>query len=298
MVNEPARSLDFNLVRCYLLPMSEMIPERPWTEYTFVAFDTETSGAYPLGADVVEFGAVKWQGGKIIDEMQTLLKPSTLMSDFIIGIHGITNEMVESAPLMKDKISEISEFFKGAVVMAHHAPFDLGFMTVEFEKYHIPLPQDAVLCTSLLSRQLIKESPNHKLQTLIKFLNLPQGTAHRAMDDAKACLSVGLECMNRVGTWAPLSVISSKMGKTLDWKKYELLFYRQPKYQTVVESLLTQKDLDIVYEGGSVKGKPRRISPIGIVRNPDGDYVMAVCHLDRAQKRFYFDKISDLSIVF
>jgi len=226
------------------------------------------------------------------------LKPREKMSDFIIGIHGITNEMVQDAPLMKDKVTEIYNFLKGSVVMAHHAPFDLGFMTLEFEKNKLPTPTDPVLCTSLLARQLIKESPNHKLQTLIKVLNLPQGAAHRALDDAQACLLVGLECLKRLGPDATLAEAMVKMGKRLEWNKYELLSNHQEKYQTVVEALLQIKDLDIVYEGGSVKGKPRRISPIGIVRNPDGDYVMAICHIDRAQKRFYFDKISDISIVF
>jgi DNA polymerase-3 subunit epsilon len=269
-----------------------------WQDSTFVAFDTETSGAYPLGADVVEFGAVKWRAGEIIGEYQTLLKPRVLMGDFIIGIHGITNEMVADAPTMDQKIGEIAEFLGPHVLMAHHAPFDLGFMAAEFEKYKIPFPTGTLLCTSLLSRKLIKESVNHKLQTLIKTLKLNQGTAHRALDDAKACLEVGLECMRRAGPQATLDEISAHMGKSLQWSKYELLAHNNPTYKVVVESLLNQKDIDIVYEGGSVRGQSRRITPIGIVRNPDGDYVMAVCHLDRAQKRFYIDKISDLSIVF
>jgi len=278
--------------------MADFKTELPWTEFSFVAFDTETSGAYPLGADVVEIGAVKWHKGQVVGEYQTLLKPREKMSDFIIGIHGITNEMVENAPLMKDKLSEFADFIEDSVVMAHHAPFDMGFITPEFEKSHRSLPDSPALCTSLLARVLIPESTNHKLQTLIRTLNLPQGTAHRALDDAKACLAVGLECMRRMGELTPLSEVIEKMGKPLQWKKYELLSNPAPKYQTLVESLRAHKDLDIVYDGGSVKGKPRRISPIGIVRNPDGDYVMAICHLDRAQKRFYLDKILDLSLVF
>ena len=104
---------------------------RPWTDYEFVAFDTETSGAYPLGSEVVEFGAVKWKGGQEIASYQTLLKPSEPMSDFIIGIHGITNQMVESAPLMSEKVSEIRQFLEGAVLMAHHAPFVHAFAATD-----------------------------------------------------------------------------------------------------------------------------------------------------------------------
>src|SRR4051812_41661743 len=110
------------------MPNSLLDTSKPWSEFEFVAFDTETSGAYPLGCEVVEFGAVKWKGGKEIDSFQTLLKPSKPMSDFIIGIHGITNEMVADAPEMKDKISEIHQFLQGAIPLAHHAPFDMGFL--------------------------------------------------------------------------------------------------------------------------------------------------------------------------
>ena len=66
----------------------------PLNQYTYIAFDTETSGAYPVGYDIVEFGAIKYHHGQEIGKLQFLLKPREKMSDFIIGIHGITNEMV------------------------------------------------------------------------------------------------------------------------------------------------------------------------------------------------------------
>jgi DNA polymerase-3 subunit epsilon len=274
--------------------------QQPWLDYTYVAFDTETSGAYPLGADIVEFGAIKWHRGEIIDRYQTLLKPQEPMSDFIIGIHGITNEMVADAPLMKDKVQEIRNFFSGSVAVAHHAPFDLGFLTAEFEKYRVPLPTEPVLCTSLLSRVLIPESVNHKLQTLVKFLNLPAGQAHRAFADAEACLQVLLECMKRKGEEASLAAVSKTMGKKLEWSYYSLQAHGKGStaaaLDKVVQALHERKDLDIVYAGGSLRGSTRRITPLGIVRNPDGDYVMALCHIDRAQKRFYLKKMEDIDL--
>lgn len=267
--------------------------ERPWTEYEFIAFDTETSGAYPIGSEIVEFGAVKWKDGKETGRYQTLLKPSRPMSDFIIGIHGITNEMVADAPLMKDKIKEIREFFGESVLMAHHAPFDLGFVAADFEKYKIAFPKNPVICTSLVSRKVIHESPNHKLQTLIGVLGLERGSAHRAADDANACLYVGLESMKRVGPQATLSQIMQVQGKMLYWNDYQLLGSGNELIAKVVESLEKNLPMDIIYDGGSNSGGTRRITPMGIVRNPDGDYVMAKCHRDGAQKRFYLQKIKD-----
>lgn len=271
---------------------------RPWTEYTFVAFDTETSGAYPLGADIIEFGAVKWQGGQEIATYQTLLKPRERLSEFNMSIHGITNEMVADAPLMSEKVREIHDFLSGAVTMAHHAPFDLGFVTVDFERYGIPLLTEPVLCTSLLSRKWIHGSENHKLQTLVKFLKIDGGSAHRALDDARSCLQVGLECLRRMGEKATLAEALKSQGKNLQWSEYSLLRWNQPVVKTVIEAIRDKKDLDISYEKSSTRVEPRKVRPVGIVRNPDGDYLLAFCLQDQTNKRYYLSKIKDASIVF
>lgn len=279
-------------------------PKMLWKNLEFVAFDLETSGAYPLGSEVVEFGAARWKNGQIIAKYETLLKPKEPMSDFIIGIHGITNEMVADAPLMKNKIKEIRSFLDGAILMAHHAPFDMGFMQLEFQKYLLPSPEEPAICTSLLARKVIPESTNHKLQTLIGFLGIERGTAHRAYDDARACLEVGLECMKRVGPEATLEQVYAQVGKKLLWSDYNLRGSGNVHVDSVIEAIETHKALDIVYDGGStqisIKGmaETRRITPIGIVRNPDGDYVMAKCHRDAANKRFYINKIKDAAVVY
>ncbi len=270
--------------------------DRPWTEYEYVAFDTETSGAYPLGSEVVEFGAVKWRDGKVIDRYQTLLKPSEPMSAFIIGIHGITNEMVADAPLMSEKIEEIRNFIKGAIPMAHHAPFDLGFIAIEMERAQLSFPSEPAICTSLLARKVILESSNHKLQTLVKLMNIDGGQAHRASDDANACLQVGLQCMLRVGATASLRAILLEVGKELRWTNYAVFTSHDQKILQFADAIRRKVAVDIVYQGGRLRNETRRIAPLGLVRNPDGDYVMALCHRDAVNKRFYLNKMSDLQV--
>lgn len=276
-----------------------METHRPWTEYTYVAFDTETSGAYPVGADVIEFGAVKWRGGQEVGTYQTLLKPRELLSDFNMSIHGISNEMVADAPKMAEKIREIRDFLTGAVCMAHHAPFDLGFMALEFEIHKLPLPTEPVLCTSLLSRKWIHGSENHKLQTLVKFLNLEGGAAHRALDDARACLQVGMECFRRMGESFTLDQVLKSQGKNLQWSDYSLVRWNNPLVNVLMEAVYQKKDVEIVYEkSASAKAEPRRLTPLGIVRNPDGDYLQAFCLRDHASKRFQLNKIKDAALIY
>lgn len=270
----------------------------PLNQYSYVAFDTETSGAYPIGHDVVEFGAVKWFQGQEIGRLQFLLKPRELMTDFIIGIHGITNDMVASSPQISEKIEEIHDFFKGSVVLAHHAPFDLGFLTVEFEKARLPLPAEPALCTSLLSRKWIHGVENHKLQTLVKHLQVDGGQAHRAYDDAKSCLHVALSCFEKMGSEATLKRAIESQGKNLWWKDYSLLLSAEQKIKTLIEAIQNKKDVDMIYQGGSKKGETRRLTPIGIVRNPDGDFLQAHCHHEQTAKRYYLNRIGDVIVVY
>lgn len=264
---------------------------RPWTDFPLVAFDTETSGAYPLGSEVVEFGAVKWFKGQIIDELQILIKPSRPMGETVIKIHGITNEMVESCPPMSAVIHQIENFLRDTIVMAHHAPFDMGFMCVEYEKNGIALPTTPVFCTSLLSRKLIKGSINHKLQTLIQFLNIDGGTAHRAADDAKACLQVGLKCLNSLPENCSIQEVLTVQEKKVEWPYYSLKFPKSIAHQSVVQALQNRQKMNILYEKGSKSKQMRPIFPLGIVRNPDGDYLSAICLLDQQKKRFYLQHL-------
>ena len=263
-----------------------------WKNYTYVAFDTETTGAYPLHSEICEIAAVKWVNGQIVDEYQTLVQPSHPMTDFIIGIHGISNEMVKDAPKMSAVIGEFYKFIQEAVLVAHHAPFDLGFVAVELEKANLALPTQPILCSSLLSRKVFPRSPDHKLQTLIRYLELPQGQAHRALDDAKACLQVTLKSMEKLGD-VTLVRLLEKQGKDLHWSNYSIKILEEDSvYSSLIYAIRQKKGVYIVYEGGSQKGKERIIRPIGIVRNPDGDYVMAFCETSQRDKRFYLNKIS------
>lgn len=278
--------------------MNEMNLDLPWTESTFIAFDTETSGGYPVGCDVVEFGAIKWKDGQEIDSYQVLIKPREKMSDFIITIHGITNEMVAQAPDMSQVAQKIRDFFRDGVGLAHHAPFDLGFLTFEFERNRISLPSEPTLCTSLLGRKLISGVENHKLQTLIKHLKIESGAAHRALDDARACLAVGIECFRRAGEKQTLRQLMSLQGMALWWRDFSLLAVTDPKIQVLVEATQKKLTVEMIYSKGSKRGERRLVKPLGLVRNPEGDYLMGLCLIDNTQKRFYMKAIEDVQLVF
>lgn len=266
-----------------------------WKNEIFVAVDLETTGQFPIEAEICEIGAIKWRDGEVIDEYSTLLKPSRPMSDEVIAIHNITNEMVKNAPKINEKLQEFDDFIKDTIVMAHHAPFDIGFLTADYEKLKIPLPRKPIICTSLLSRNVITDSANHRLQTLVSHLNIDGGSAHRALDDAKSCLQVGLHCFEKLGDVSVKDIIK-KQTKKIHWNYYSLDDLKTELHLVeLIEACEQQTPAKIVYGGGSRPGKSRVVYPKGIVRNPNGDFLAASDSPDGVVKRFYLNRVLESS---
>jgi DNA polymerase-3 subunit epsilon len=273
------------------------VPLRQLSEhYSLVAFDTETSGAYAIESEVIELGAVKWKKGQVVDKFSVLLKPAKPLTEDNIRIHGITNEMLVDAAEMKNEILKFCEFIQGSILIAHHAPFDLGFVSIDIEANNLNFPVTLNMCSSLISRAVLPAS-NHRLQTLIKEHNLIGGAAHRAYDDAYACLQVFLKCLEKFDEQTTLAKLLEVQKKDLAWKNYQVIGLQDQKIKSLIKAMRSQLSINIVYEGGQTKNKTRPIKPYGIVRNPDGDYISAECGLDLQRKRFYLDKIKEVELI-
>ena len=272
-----------------------------WSDATLIAIDLETTGKYPLDAEICEMAAVKWRGGEVIDTFQTLVRPRVQMDDFVISIHNITNEMCETAPWLEDKLADFHRFIGDGYVLAHHAPFDLGFLSWEFEKAHLPLPNYPALCTSLLSRAINADVANHRLATLAQHFGLDAGAAHRALDDAKTCLGVALKYFEKLGPEAKISDIMTIQATELPWTRFSIdTLTERDHLRTLVRALRDKREVVIVYEAGSRPGEARRVFPQGLVRNPMGDFLVATEGNDDGDdvkpKRYFLEKVS--SVIF
>lgn len=269
--------------------------KKTWLDVPIVAIDLETTGKYPLEAEICEMAAVKWRNGQVVGTYQTLLKPSVPMSDEVIAIHNITNEMVENAPKLSERLAEFHAFIGDGFIVAHHAPFDMGFLTWEFEKAGIPLPPMPAFCTSLLSRNLNSVVANHRLKTLADHFGIESGAAHRALDDAKTCLEIALKYFARVGENATLHEICDAQKITLPWTRFSIMSLIEREHlRVLVRALRDKKDVLLVYDSGSRPGVARKVNPQGLVRQPDGDFLVALEDGETKVKRYFVDKISDV----
>lgn len=267
-----------------------------WTKNTLIAIDTETTGKYPFESRLCEVAAVKWIDGQVVDTYETLINPQLVMSDEVIAIHNISNKMVAKAPIESEIIKDFYDFISDGIVLAHHAPFDLGFLSLAFEKNNLTLPLNPALCSSLLARNLVSGVPNHRLKTLANKFGIIQESAHRAMDDTKVCLGVTLNILDQLGKLS-LEEVFLEQGKKLLWKDYSIESLRgNSQWTALIEALENKKNIEITYEGGSRKGKPRVVFPIGLVRNPNGDFLVAQeknVSVSKFLKRYFLKKISD-----
>ncbi|MGB9377419.1 MAG: DEDD exonuclease domain-containing protein [Mycobacteriales bacterium] len=173
----------------------------PLREVTFVVVDLETTGGSPAACEITEIGAVKVRGGEVIGEFQTLVNPRTGIPPFIAVLTGITDAMVAAAPTLDAALPAFLEFAHGSVLVAHNAPFDLGFLRAGCLSLAVTWPGFRHVDTAVLARRALSrdESPNCKLATLARVFRSGTQPCHRALADARATVDVLHGLLERVG---------------------------------------------------------------------------------------------------
>lgn len=180
----------------------------PLAETTFVVVDLETTGGSSRRDAITEIGAVKVRGGEVIGEFQTLVDPGCAIPPSIVVLTGITQQMVLGAPRIEAVLPAFLEFLGSGprtVLVAHNAPFDVGFLRAASASHGYPWPAPMVLDTVRLARAALtrEEAPNVKLATLARLFGATTSPEHRALSDARATVDVLHALLERLG---PLGV--------------------------------------------------------------------------------------------
>ena len=201
---------------------------RPLRDITFCVVDLETTGGSAAdGSRITEIGAVKVRGGEVLGEFQTLVNPHTEIPAFIAVLTGISNAMVAEAPAIDAALPAFLEFAQGCVLVAHNAPFDVGFLKHFARELSYPWPRFEVLDTVTLARRLVgrDEAPNHKLSSLAEVFEASTTPDHRALNDARATVDVLHGLIARVGglgvqTLEELQTFSSRVSNAQRRKRH------------------------------------------------------------------------------
>ena len=148
-----------------------------------VCFDIETTGLNKKHEVIIEIGAVILKNGEITDRFNTFAAPGRILSQEIILLTGITDEMLVGAPSQEEALRAFLEFAGDRPLAAHNAEFDMGFIAAGCRKYGLPFHNPSV-DSLILAQNLLPDLGKYKLDIVAEHLHLPAFNHHRASDDA------------------------------------------------------------------------------------------------------------------
>ena len=275
-----------------------MIPhdDRALSELTFVAFDVETTGLDPQADRIVEVGATRFGREGSRGEYQRLINPGCPIPPDATAIHGITSADVGSSPPIGAALPEVSDFFGDSVLVAHNAPFDMGFFDAAFSQADKePLP-NPVICTLQLARATFPGLAGYGLETLVRTLGIPEGTHHRALADALQSAEVFRRCIEstEAGWGMSFGDLLKRHGPALRFGGIAGEGIPAQALEMIKAAMKDRSTVRIEYLGGNGKITVREITPSSINESGRRIRVAAFCHLRGERRTFHLDRIKKI----
>ncbi|MCI3918985.1 PolC-type DNA polymerase III [Paenibacillus sp. TRM 82003] len=153
---------------------------------TYVVYDVETTGLSVTSNKIIEIAGVKMVDGKVVDEFAKFIDPHEKIPYHITQLTNITDDMVAGAPEESEVIPDFVRWVGDAVLVAHNARFDTGFLQAACKRHSLPEMPNPVIDTLELARLLYPSMKNHRLNTLTDKFKVALESHHRAIDDSKA----------------------------------------------------------------------------------------------------------------
>ncbi len=259
----------------------------------FIAFDTETTGLSAAQGKIVEIAALKFNlAGEILGQFSELVNPGEPIPETAINVHHITDDMVATMPSIAEVLPRFIEFFAGEehILIAQNALFDIGFVNHEAITHDIKLPRNTILDQIDLTRKIYPDLPTYSLERTCRRFNLVETQDHRAMSDSILVMKLFLHCL------APIESEAERFAILNNLYHYSfggpmVVTTDEAMMDTINYALETGTVLEIIYSGGSLRGKPRQILP-ALLYNRDGvAYLTAKCLNSNSNKQFRLDRI-------
>ena len=277
--------------------MDNFAEKRPF-DVPIVVLDTETTGLIPeMGHRIIEIGAIRYENGEAIGKINHLLNPGRKIDPSASQVNGIADNDLVGQPTFADLAPDLLELLDGALILAHNARFDAGFLGIEFfiqsvqqRKPLFPL-ENPWLCTLQLARAYFRFGRNN-LGYIANLLGVKTGQAHRALDDANTTYE-----------------IFKRMAKELSMRRILTIddfFYAQgqpifaPDHRNAFTFAETKNEIRIALERKlplyiaytSQNGASRRkITPLYPTIYKGNHYLIAYCHFSKDQRTFKVDRI-------
>lgn len=268
--------------------------DQPLAETNFAVFDVETTGLSPAYGDrVCEVACVRLTGELEVERFESFVDPGRSLSLGAAAVNGITPDMLAGAPPFSDVAGRLLSLLDGAVLVAHNAPFDLGFLAMELEIAHVPPPEGEVLDTLTLARRAFG-FPRNGLQALARALQIEAATAHRALGDACTTAEVLARILWEVeARWGVRT-----LGQLLDFQGGSIPYpfpQSLPLPPPIAEALHCNGQVRMRYVDARGQETVRLVRPLHVREQRGYLYLVAHCHRAGELRTFRLDRVVELA---
>ena len=268
--------------------------DRPLNQIPFALFDVETTGLSPAyGHRVCEIACLRLEAGMETGRMEALVDPGRPISPGAYGVNRIEPEMLAGAPAFETVANTVLDLMKNAVLVAHNAPFDLGFLAMELEIARLPPPEGPVVDTLTLSRRAFSFASN-SLSSVAGALEIPIEPTHRAMVDVETTRHVLEEILRRLDQrWnvTTLGRLLEFQGGTIPYP----LPLALPLPPTIAEALESKGRVLMRYVDARGRETERIVRPIRVSERHGVLYLMAHCHQRGELRTFRLDRVLEMA---
>ena len=269
------------------------IEGQPLEQVQFTVLDVETTGLVPeLGDRVCEIALLHFQGGRELKRFHSLVNPGRPVSPGAYAVNGITEEELVDAPLFAQIAPSVREILQGSVLVAHNAPFDLGFLDAEFDLCRLPTPANPVVDTLALARRCYR-FPSNRLGSVARYLGVNTCGEHRALFDVlttKALLEQMLIDLSEHGV-SMIDHLVAAQGGPIGWPRRESI----PLPPEIQEALTGDGRIWIRYLSAGGRETHREVTPLRVTVRGGYLYLVAVCHLRNEQRTFRLDRVLEMA---
>lgn len=264
------------------------------TETTFAIFDVETTGLSPAyGHRVCEVACLRIREGEEAGRFESLVDPGRRISEGAFRVNRISPEMLEGAPIFEAVAGSLLEMMDDAVLVAHNAPFDLGFLAMELEIARLPPPEGLVVDTLALARRVYRFARN-SLPALAEALTVETGPAHRAMGDVwttRHVLERILWDLDRRWGVTTLDRLIAFQGGAIPYPQPRAV----PLPPTIAEALEDRGRVRMRYVDARGQETSRTIRPLRVQEHRGNLYLTAHCYMAGDLRTFRLDRVVDMS---
>ncbi len=258
-----------------------------------VILDTETA-TLRGPPHLLELGAVRALGGEIVDQFAALVRPEVPVDPAATDIHGISEAMVADAEPAAQVLERFAQWVGDDAMVAHNADFDGRVLAFEYARSRLAPPPGWLIDTLRLSRRLIPDAPDHKLQTLCEHLELEEGVHHRALADAVWCWKVLEACVERMQpAGASVAQLVGACGAplTIAACRPRVRAMLKPRHRPLERACAQREQVTLLYGDNASAPLPLAVLPRVLYDLGERSYLEAECLSSGTIKTYRLDRV-------